>query len=127
MDDLIIKGEKGTFFVPNVNFSAATGICELDGESYLEDTFAFYQPLIDWINAFAETQRPITLNVGLSYFNTASSRSILDLLLALKEYKDNGGEVKVNWSIKEWDEDMEMEVEDFAADSELDINMIKVS
>jgi hypothetical protein len=45
----------------------------------------------------------------------------------LKEYKDNGGEVKVNWSIKEWDEDMEMEVEDFAADSELDINMIKVS
>lgn len=127
MNDIHIKGEKGTFFIPVVNFSAETGICELDGESYLEDTFTFYQPLIDWVNEFAKTGKPITLNVGLTYFNTASSRSILDILLALKDYEENGGTVAVNWSIKDWDEDMQQEVEDFALDSDLSIKILQVS
>lgn len=127
MNDLIISGEKGTFFIPNVNFSANTGICELKGESYLEDTFTFYQPLIDWIKEYAETQQPITLNVGLTYFNTASSRSILDLLEALKEYEENGGSVTVNWSVQDWDEDMQQEVEDFALDADLTINIIEIA
>lgn len=124
MEDLKIKGEKGTFFVPNIHFSAKTGICEVQGESYLEDTFTFYQPLVDWIKEFASTQQPITLNVGLTYFNTASSRSILDLLEALKAYEETGGQVKVNWTVKDWDEDMQQEVEDFAMDADLPINII---
>lgn len=124
MEDLIIKGEKGTFFVPNVHFSAETGVCELHGESYLEDTFTFYQPLIDWLKEYAATQNPITLNVGLTYFNTASSRSILDLLEALKEYQENGGQVSVNWTVKDWDEDMQQEIEDFSMDADLPIHII---
>lgn len=124
MEDLKIKGEKGTFFVPNIHFSAKTGICEVQGESYLEDTFTFYQPLVDWIKEFASSQQPITLNVGLTYFNTASSRSILDLLEALKDYEETGGKVKVNWTVKDWDEDMQQEVEDFAMDADLPINII---
>lgn len=124
MEDLKIKGEKGTFFVPNIHFSAKTGICEVQGESYLEDTFTFYQPLVDWIKEFASSQQPITLNVGLTYFNTASSRSILDLLEALKAYEETGGQVKVNWTVKDWDEDMQQEVEDFAMDADLPINII---
>lgn len=127
MKDLTIKGEKGTYFVPNVHFSAETGVCDLDGESYLEDTFAFYKPMIDWIKEFTATQRPITLNVGLTYFNTASSRSILDLLQELKAYSEEGGAVTINWAIKDWDEDMQQEVEDFAMDADLPINITQVA
>ena len=127
MQDLHIKGEKGTFFVPNVHFSAETGVCELDGESYLEDTFTFYKPLVDWVKEYAASGNSITLNVGLTYFNTASSRSILDLLQELKQYKDNGGDVTINWAIKDWDEDMQQEVEDFAMDADLPINILQVN
>lgn len=127
MEDLHIKGEKGTFFVPNVNFSAETGVCEMDGESYLEDTFSFYQTLLDWVNNFTATKKPITFNIGLTYFNTASSRSILDIFVALKEYEEKGGSVTVNWSIKDWDEDMQQEVEDFSLDAGLPINILQVS
>ena len=124
MKDLNIKGEKGTFFIPNVHFSAETGICELSGESYLEDTFTFYQPLMDWVKEYIQTQKPLTLNVGLTYFNTASSRSILDLLQVLKEYEGNGGTVSVNWTVQDWDEDMQQEVEDFSMDTDLPIKVV---
>ena len=127
MQDLNIKGEKGTFFVPNVYFSAETGVCELDGESYLEDTFTFYKPLVDWVKEYAASGNSITLNVGLTYFNTASSRSILDLLQELKQYQENGGDVTINWAIKDWDEDMQQEVEDFAMDADLTINILQVN
>lgn len=126
MEDLFIKGEKGTFFIPNIHFSTATGVCEINGESYLENTFAFYQPLIEWVKEYATSvQKPITLNFGLTYFNTASSRSILDLLIVLKEYEENGGKVNVNWSVQAWDEDMQQEVEDFAMDADLTINILQ--
>ena len=127
MKDLKVKGEKGTFFIPNVFFCGETGVCELDGESYLEDTFTFYQPLINWVKEYTATQKPLTLNVGLTYFNTASSRSILHLLQALKEYEEKGGTVAVNWSIKDWDEDMQQEVEDFSLDAALPISIVQVS
>ena len=127
MEDLNIKGEKGTFFIPNVSFSASTGICEINGESYLENTFAFYQPLIDWVKEYTTSvQKPITANFGLTYFNTASSRSILDLLIVLKEYEENGGKVTVNWSVQAWDEDMQQEIEDFSIDADLPINIIQI-
>jgi predicted urease superfamily metal-dependent hydrolase len=83
--------------------------------------------LIFQIKEYAETQQPITLKVGLTYFNTASSRNILDLLEALKEYEENGGSVTVNWSVQDWDEDMQQEVEDFALDADLTINIIEIA
>lgn len=126
MEDLYIKGEKGTYFIPYVNFSANTGLCEINGESYLENTFAFYQPLMDWIKEYSSAQKPITINFGLTYFNTASSRSILDLLVVLKECGENGSIVTVNWAVKPWDEEMQQEVEDFSLEAELPIKIIQI-
>ena len=124
MEELYIKGEKNNFFIPTVKFSPATGVCELTGESYLENTFEFYQPLINWLKEYTETQKgPVTFNIRLTYFNTASSRSILDLLNVLKEYEEKGGKASITWYVQSWDDDMRQEVEDFAADADLPIVM----
>lgn len=128
MENLFIKGEKNTYFIPNVQLNAETGVCELSGESYLEDTFAFYQEIINWVREYCQTiNKPITLNISLTYFNTASSRSLLDVFLVLKEYRDGGGEVQINWYMQEWDDDMQQEVEDFSADSGLEISVAQLS
>ncbi|SKC63419.1 DUF1987 domain-containing protein [Ohtaekwangia koreensis] len=125
MEDLKIIGEKNIFFIPNVNFSIETGICELDGESYLENTFAFYAPLLKWLEDYmVYFNKPITFNFGLSYFNTSSSRSILDILNTLKQYEKQGGSVTVNWKIRDWDQDMKQDVEDFSIDSNLPIHTL---
>lgn len=125
MENIEIKGEKAEFFIPTVNFNAQTGICELAGESYLEETFEFYQKLINWLNKYTqEVKEPLIFNCKLTYFNTASSKIILDILRLLKDYGDAGGQVSINWFCNEWDDDMKMEVEDLALDADVKVNVI---
>jgi hypothetical protein len=125
MENIHIEGSHDVFFVPTVDFNAETGVCEISGESYLEETIEFYTPLLEWLeNYIAEIDKPITLNIKLTYFNTSSSRCILDILNILKDYEEAGGKVTVNWFYDVEDSDMVEEVEDYMIDSELQINMI---
>jgi len=124
MEDIKIKGSHGVHFIPTVDFNSATGVFELSGESYLEDTIKFYKPILDWLSEYSSVNRkPITFNFKLTYFNTNSSRSILDILKILKKYETIGGKVTVNWYYNEDDIDME-DIEDFAIDTDLPINLI---
>ncbi|MCB0588275.1 MAG: DUF1987 domain-containing protein [Phaeodactylibacter sp.] len=125
MQNLEIKGSHGDYDVPTVFFNAETGVCELKGESYLEKTAEFYDRLLAWLDEYIETvSNPITFNFRLTYFNTSSSKRILYILLKLKEYEDNGGEVTTNWYYDEDDTDMEEEIEDFRIISNLEINAL---
>ncbi|MCS7005519.1 MAG: DUF1987 domain-containing protein [Cytophagales bacterium] len=125
MEDLKITGQHGSFFTPNVHFSASTGICEISGESYLEESFEFYDRLIRWVEEYFQQNDRIIVNFKLTYFNTSSSRAILDLLKVLKKYKDEGKDVTVNWYYPDPDDDeMLMEAEDYIDETGLDINLI---
>jgi len=123
MENLIINSSSETPYFPRVSFNSITGVCEISGESFMEETYKFYSPLMEWLEKYLSEKKPVTLNVKLTYFNTSSSRSILDLLDILREYMDSGGKVKVNWYYDLEDPDMEDEVEDFKAESGLEINL----
>jgi len=128
MEDLKIAGQHGSFFTPNVYFSAGTGICEISGESYLEESFEFYDKLIRWVEEYLQTHDRIIVNFKLTYFNTSSSRAILDLLKVLKRFKDEDKDVTVNWFYPDPDDDeMLMEAEDYIDETGLDINLISYS
>ncbi|MEN8120391.1 MAG: DUF1987 domain-containing protein [Bacteroidota bacterium] len=125
MENLEIEGSHKNFFIPTVNFNAKTGICEITGESFLEDTVEFYRNLTDWIEDYIEqVEGPLAFIIKLSYFNTSTSRSILDILNLLKDYEDEGGEVVVNWHYDEIDIDMEEDIDDYIIDTGLDINKV---
>lgn len=125
MENLEIEGSHKNFFIPSVNFNVKTGICEINGESFLEDTVEFYRHLIDWIDGYIENVKgPLALIIKLSYFNTSTSRSILDILNLLKDYEDDGGEIVINWHFDENDVDMEEDIDDYIIDTGLDINKI---
>ena len=125
MENLEIEGSHKNFFIPTVSFSAKTGICQISGESFLEDTVEFYRPLIDWVDEYIHTVKgPIALIIKLSYYNTSTSRSILDILNLLRDYEDDGGEVVVNWHYDENDIDMEEDIDDYIIDTGLEINKI---
>ncbi len=131
MENLYIKGSKGVYFIPTVNFDANTGICELSGESYLEETIKFYMPLINWLKRFFEEEnKPCVFNFKLNYFNTSSSKCIVDILKVLKEYKDKGRDITINWyyddTIEDIDEELE-EVEDFIIETGVEINLVPMS
>ena len=125
MENIEIKGSHGEFFIPEIKFNGETGVLEISGESYLEDTVKFYTPLISWIEKFMGLyKKPITLEISLTYFNTSTSRSLLDMLNLLRNYEEEGGKVTINWYLSEEDIDMQEEIEDLVLDSGVQINTI---
>lgn len=125
MESLYIKGKHGAFFTPTISFDVATGNCEILGQSYLENTNAFYKDLLAWMKQYiAEVKGPVNFKLFLTYFNTSSSKSIAELLWMIKDYESEGGKVKVSWHYEDWDEDMLKEGEDFADETGLDIVFI---
>lgn len=124
MNDIHIEGSHEGYFIPTVDFNSRTGVCEIAGESFLEETNKFYSPLIEWIEDYSATKKPIVFNCKLSYFNTSSTKSLLDIFKVLKKYELNGGNVTVNWYFEKDDFDLKEAIEDYIIDTGLKINMI---
>jgi len=123
MENLIIHTSPETPYFPKVSFNYDSGICEIAGESFMEETYKFYAPLMAWLEEYIAEKKKIIFNIKLTYFNTSSSRSILDILDLLREYQQFGGEIEVSWFYDPNDPDMEDEVEDFKVESGLDIQL----
>jgi hypothetical protein len=125
MKDIYIEGSNDVYFVPTVIFETNTGKCLLAGESFLAETVKFYTPLIEWLETYTnERKGELEFTFKLTYFNTSSSKCILDILKILKRYEDKGGHVNVNWHYDEDDMDMEEALEDYIIDTGVKINLI---
>ncbi len=121
MDNLTIDGSAKT---PTVEFEGV-GKLLIKGRSIPENSIEFYKPVIDWIGAYGSAPKDITeVNVQLEYFNTSSSKCILDVFKKLETL--SGTEVKVNWYYEEDDEDMLEAGEDYQAIIDLPFKMIEV-
>jgi len=127
MKSLVITTETDSPYYPEINFNAETGTCEISGESYMEEAYKFYLPLINWIKEFIlNEKRPLIVNFKLIYFNTSSSRLIVDILETLRKFRDDGNQIKVNWYYDTEDPDVKDEVEDFEIESGMDIELIEM-
>ena len=91
---------------PSVILDAEKGIFEISQMSLPEDAVDFYSPILAWLREYAQNPNPETVfNMKLEYFNTASSKQLIQILLILQEMKDRSN-VLVKWFYKEIDEDM---------------------
>jgi hypothetical protein len=125
MKSLNIEAIPDSPYYPEVNFDVTTGVCELIGESYMEEAYKFYTPLLNWLKDYTqELKKSVTLNIKLTYFNTNSSRLLLDMLDILKKAINNNVKIDVNWYYELDDPDIKEEVEDFEIETGLTINMI---
>jgi hypothetical protein len=123
MENLIIDKTKVT---PQISFNAATGILEIEGESYPENAMQFYKPVFNWLSQFlAESKNGITFDFKFDYFNTSSSKCILNIFEMLEEAANAGRELKLNWYYREDDEDMLESGQEFAEGMSLEFNFIK--
>jgi hypothetical protein len=123
MESLHINIYPDLVYYPTVDFNYETGICEIAGESYMEESFKFFEPVILWLREYISMKKPISFNIKLTYFNTSTSRFILEILDMLKNYQDEGNDVQVNWFYKKEDPDMLNEINDFAGETGVIINI----
>lgn len=112
MSNLIIDSNNKT---PSVEFGFTTGMLEIRGKSIPENSADFYQPLFDWLDNYSLSPAPETeLKVCLEYFNTSSSKCLLDIFRRLEKINLSGKSVvKVLWYFEADDEDMMEAGEDY--------------
>ena len=80
-----------------------------------EDVVAFYQPVLHWLSELEKNPiNDFELSIKLEYFNTASSKLILDILLKLEEIYLNGTPLKVKWFYLSSDTDMKEAGEEYS-------------
>ena len=104
MEKIAIKGTDDT---PGVILNKEENKFEFSGKSLPEDVNSFYGPVLKWIDEYSSSPNPKTeFNFMLTYFNTASSKVLLDILMKLEDVKSKGGEVQVKWNYPDDDEDM---------------------
>ncbi len=122
MDTLNIKGTPET---PEVLFDPARNRFELSGKSLPEDVKEFYNPLLKWLKSYADSPNlSTTLKIKMDYFNTASSKMILELFEVLNEMHEAGKSVLIEWYYQEDDEDMQDAGADYADMLEVPFKMI---
>lgn len=102
---LIINATECT---PEVSFDPKNNILEISGCSIPENGIAFYAKLSNWLeNYFKTNPNHIKINIRLDYFNTSSSKCILDFLFRLQAYKTPHIQMQINWFFQFGDEDLE--------------------
>jgi hypothetical protein len=112
METIKIQGTEDT---PKIILDAENEIMEISGRSLPEDVSSFYEPVLNWLNEYAENPKKKTVfNFKLTYFNTASSKLLLDILMKLEEMHEKGQDVLIRWHFPEDDEDMAEAGEEYA-------------
>ena len=92
---------------PKISFDDGSGALEIEGRSIPENSTEFYKPVFEWLDAYIDAPSANTeFAFKLEYFNTSSSKCILDVLRKLEKLHINGNKVVVNWFYEEDDEDM---------------------
>ncbi|MGQ1786735.1 MULTISPECIES: DUF1987 domain-containing protein [unclassified Saccharicrinis] len=118
---------EGTPKTPFVRFDGQKGIIEIKGRSIPENSIEFYKPLIDWLEEYGSVGKDETaVNVQLEYFNTSSSKCILDIFKKLEVLFKKGQKVEVNWYYEEDDEDMFEAGEDYQSIINIPFKMIEM-
>jgi len=96
MDTFILEATKST---PSVRLDPAANILEIKGESYPENASKFYLPVFDWLGKYLAglAYQAVQVNFTVSYFNSSTSKILMNMLDRLQEAHAAGKDITVNW------------------------------
>lgn len=124
MDDLKIQATK---FTPEILFDYASRHLVIKGESYPENTSEFFNPVFKWIEDYLveETDERTVIDIELYYFNSSSSKVLMNFFEVLDRAAEGGREIVINWVYQEEDEDSLEFGEEFAEDlNNIEFNLV---
>ena len=94
MTELKIAGSTST---PTIECTTQPARVYMKGDSYPENAFDLYQPVLQWMEARLASADALTMDLELVYLNTSSVRIMMDLFDTLEEAHTSGRQVTVNW------------------------------
>jgi hypothetical protein len=122
MDALQIEATK---YTPEISFNAHTNILKIKGETYPENTAEFYSPVFDWLDNYLAqlNDQTVTVNIEIIYFNSSSSKVLMDLFDRLDDAVKEGKQITLNWI---YDKDDESALE-YGEEFQEDLEVIKLN
>ena len=98
MESIILEASTHT---PHIEFSH-DGKLKMEGRCFPEDVSIFFDPLISFVSQLESSC--VVMDVNLEYFNTASSKKLMDLFKHL-DANNNIKTILINWHYEEGDDD----------------------
>lgn len=94
MTDLLIEQ---TIDTPSVVFDITKSILKIKGICTPENPRLFFEPIMEKMLEFRNAHKELTIEVSLDYFNSGSSKCILDLFVAASKDLRKTDTIKVKW------------------------------
>ncbi|GFK92271.1 hypothetical protein NNJEOMEG_00093 [Fundidesulfovibrio magnetotacticus] len=82
---------------PLIRFEPEEAVLRMEGESYPEYSFEFYQPVMIWLKERLGAGHGLSVVIDISYMNSSSTKCMLDILDLLEEAHGQGAPVRVEW------------------------------
>lgn len=125
MKTLIIEK---TEYTPTIEMNASKQLIDIRGDSFPENTYDFYKPVMKWLEEYFKDVRSdlTTINMDINYFNSSSSQLFFDFFDVLEAAATGGTKLEVNWIYAAKNESAHEAGEDFSEEFEsFKINMVE--
>ena len=101
---------------PKVIMDKDKAFIEFEGKSYPENTFAFYRPLTEWLKHYFkhhnELNKTTLVNFKLTYFNSATTQIIFEILDIIQDSKVKN--IEIYWFYDEENNNTYEDYEDYS-------------
>lgn len=118
---------KATKSSPEVVLDKSENTLRISGESYPENSFAFFEPIFEWFNNELPKYRQFKLKVNISYMNSSSTKCMLDILDILNEAAKKGCAASVSWYYENGNNRALELAEEFQEDMEIPFEIVAIS
>jgi len=89
--------KQATNSTPAICFDPDTHILRISGESYPENSFDFYAPVIVWLKVNLPELAEFTLDISVNYMNSSSTKCILDIMDIMETAYNRGVITRIIW------------------------------
>jgi len=92
---------------PEIHFDAEKAIFTIKGKSFPEETREFFDPVMGWLNDYADAPNESTkVTIHMDYYNSSTSVALMEILKTLERIHLKGHEVTIYWLYDLIDDDM---------------------
>ncbi len=124
MESLIITATNET---PSVTLNGAEGRFTFSGKSYPENVHDFYSGIINYLQKYTlDPKEKTTLEFSWLYFNTASAKMVVKIIMELKSVKTKGKLFEIKWFCKPSDDLMQEKGEELKDLLDVDFSIIHI-
>ncbi|MBB3696268.1 DUF1987 domain-containing protein [Flammeovirga yaeyamensis] len=124
MNDLIINKNSKNIQIPQVTLKYNESSGNIYGQSFHITAAELYREITMWIDEYFVLKNDLSLTFGITYFDTASSKGIFNVLETLKKWQLKGKKISIVWYVLENDDDLLEDIEELSESADVHISTI---